>query len=98
MHHGTANAVCLPHVLEFNYDSSKDRFAALARQCGVEDLIAYTRELNEICKIKPCLRDYGIPESALEMLAAKAIEDGCHQSNPRPCTVDDLLMLYRKSW
>mgnify|MGYP000951484012 CR=1 FL=1 len=29
---------------------------------------------------------------------AKAIEDGCHLNNPRPCTVADLRYLYEKSW
>ncbi len=98
MHHGTANAVLLPYVLEFNRDSSKDRLAALARQAGVSDLIERTRELNAICKIPTRLRDYNIPEDGLPMLAAKAIDDGCHLSNPRACTVDDLLMLYRQAW
>lgn len=98
MHHGTANAVCLPYVLEFNYESSKNRLAALARQAEVSDMIARTRELNEICHIKPRLRDYGITEDALQMLAGKAIEDGCHQCNPRSCSVNDLLTLYREAW
>ena len=34
-------------------------------------------------------------DAALPALAAKAIQDGCHQLNPRPCTVEDLLDLYR---
>jgi alcohol dehydrogenase class IV len=32
------------------------------------------------------------------MLAGKAIEDGCHLLNPRPCTQEDLLALYRAAW
>src|SRR5262249_6155257 len=82
MHHGTANAVCLPYVLEFNYESSKERLATLAQQAGVSDIIERTRELNRICGIKTRLRDYGVPEESLGMLARKAIEDGCHQLNP----------------
>ncbi|HUQ90637.1 MAG TPA: iron-containing alcohol dehydrogenase [Bryobacteraceae bacterium] len=98
MHHGTANAVVLPYVLEFNRSVSGERLAALARQCGVPDLIARTVELNRLCGIAPRLRDYGVPEDALGTLASKAIEDGCHQLNPRPCTVEDLLSLYRQAW
>ena len=98
MHHGTANAVLLPFVLEFNREASKDRQAALARQAGVSDLIERTRELNEICGIAPRLRDYGVSETALEKLSQKAIGDGCHLLNPRPCTVEDLLRLYRLAW
>lgn len=98
MHHGTANAVLLPFVLEFNRASSIDRFGALTRQLGIADLVQRTRELNELCGIHPRLRDYGIPGDALELLAQKAIEDGCHLSNPRVCTVADLLALYREGW
>ena len=98
MHHGTANAVLLPHVLEFNHIVASERLNDLARAFGVSDAIDHVRELNAICAIKPRLRDYGIMEDTLPMLADKAILDGCHQSNPRPCTREDLLELYRKSW
>lgn len=98
MHHGTANAVLLPHVLEFNHDVAKERMIKLARQAGVASIVDRTKELNSLCNIRPRLRDYGIPESSLGMLAGKAIEDGCHLSNPRACTEDDLLHLYRRAW
>jgi len=98
MHHGTANAVVLPWVLEFNHIVVSERLNDLARAFAVSDVIDHVRQLNESCGIKPRLRDYGIMEEVLAMLAGKAILDGCHQSNPRPCTREDLLELYRKSW
>ena len=42
--------------------------------------------------------EYWVPEELLPKLADKAIQDGCHQLNPRPCTRDDLLDLYRAAW
>jgi alcohol dehydrogenase class IV len=39
----------------------------------------------------------GLSSQQLPPLADKAIEDACHQGNPRPCTRDVLLELYQKS-
>jgi alcohol dehydrogenase class IV len=97
MHHGTSNAVLLPAVLEFNRTVVPSRFEELESYLGC-DILACTNRLNEICGISPRLRDYGIPVSALPALADKAIQDGCHLLNPRPCTRDSLLNLYQQAW
>ena len=55
------------------------------------------RELNRRLGIKPRLRDWGVTEEILPALADKAIQDGCHQLNPRPCTREDLLHLYKEA-
>jgi alcohol dehydrogenase class IV len=99
MHHGTANAVVLPAVLEFNMESpSQPRLVEAARVLGAASAAAGIRRLNELLGLKPRLRDYGVREDALEMLAAKAIQDGCHWNNPRPCRESDLLALYRAAY
>jgi hypothetical protein len=95
MHHGTANAVMLPFVLEFNRPAVAGRLAELAAQFGGGDIAAQVRDLNRRVGIAPRLRDYGVAEAQLPALADKAIEDGCHQLNPRPSTREDLLALYR---
>jgi alcohol dehydrogenase class IV len=98
MHHGTTNAVLLPVVLEFNRDAVPGRMADLARLFGCEDVVEHVRGLNRSIGIAPRLRDHGIREEILPKLADKAIEDGCHLLNPRPCSRDDLLELYRRAW
>ncbi len=96
MHHGTANAVLLPFVLEFNRSAVPTRIAELSRQLGA-DIAVRTRELNRAAGIPPRLRDFGVTEAALPALADKAMQDGCHLLNPRPCTRDDLLAIYRQA-
>ena len=95
MHHGTANAVMLPFVLEFNRAAVPALLEDLAAQFGGGEIATRVRELNQRVGIAPRLRDYGVSEAALPGLADKAIQDGCHQLNPRPCTREDLLALYR---
>jgi alcohol dehydrogenase class IV len=95
MHHGTSNAVLLPFVLEFNRAAVGERLAVLAAQFGGGDIAERVRELNRRVGIAPRLAAYGVTESLLPALAEKAFEDGCHQLNPRPCTREDLLGLYR---
>ena len=41
--------------------------------------------------------DAGIDEQALPKLADLAFQDACHRENPKSCTRDDLLALYRAS-
>jgi alcohol dehydrogenase class IV len=53
------------------------------------------KELNRLRYIQPRLRDYGIREASLTMLAGKAVEEGCHLSDPRLCT--EVLQLYRQA-
>ena len=98
MHHGTANAVMLPYVLEFNREAARERLDTLAAQFGYDDVAEAVRELNRRIGIPARLRECGVAESALETLAGKAIQDGCHQLNPRPCTREDLLELYRQAY
>ena len=95
MHHGTANAVMLPFVLEFNRPAVEQRIADLEAQFGGGDIAAQVRNLNSQVGVAARLRDYGVTDAVLPTLADKAIQDGCHQLNPRPCTREDLLTLYR---
>jgi alcohol dehydrogenase class IV len=95
MHHGTSNAVLLPAVLEYNESVVAQRIKDLFGDANGADAI---RALNERLGIAGRLRDYGVTEEILPKLADKAIEDGCHQNNPRPCTREDLLALYKVAY
>lgn len=98
LHHGTANAILLPWVLEFNRPAAQQALNTLEAHLDCPDLANRVRELNEICRIKPRLRDYHVPRELLPALAAKAYQDGCHQTNPRTATAAELLMLYQQAF
>lgn len=109
VHHGLANAVCLPAVMRFNIEAAEKHYARLAYLFGMEEAGASERQAAEFAAgmvaslvdrlgLPTRLRDCGVAESALPALAKKAFEDSCHKTNPRPCTEADLLALYKESW
>lgn len=106
LHHGLANAICLPAVLDYNRTVIPNRIAEIARQLGVKDSDENTlsfecagavRALRKSIGLPGDLRSQGIEEAELPKLAALAYKDVCHQLNPRPCTEEDLLALYKAS-
>ena len=100
LHHGLANALCLPAVVGFNADAmGPARRAELLRVLGAtgSDLVDAVRSLRARVGIEGGLRHHGVTESDVPKLADKAFEDACHRSNPRPTTQDDLAALYRAS-
>jgi len=101
LHHGLANAICLPEVMAFNREISTARLARVAVAMGEtsserEDTLAdraidLVRTLNASLGIPSNLRHVGVREEDLPRIAAKALEDASHQANPRACTEGDLL-------
>ena len=108
LHHGTTNGVLLPHVLEFNRSVSEGRLRDLAVAMEVADskgsyaeaataLITRLRQLLPEIGIPVTLGALGVTRDLIPLLAKKAMEDACHQSNPRPCTETDMMSLYEKA-
>jgi alcohol dehydrogenase len=109
VHHGTANAILLPHGMRFNSTAMVNRFARIARAMGVnaggraeEDVIVdgieAVRSLAADCLLPTRLRDVGVPEDALPALAEAAIGDAAIFTNPRPTSAADALGLLRAAW
>lgn len=99
LHHGLANALCLPAVVDFNQSAAAaklDRIRAILtpdeKTCG-DGL----RKLRKRVGLPDGLRAEGVSEADVPALADKAIEDACHRSNPRPVTREDLARLYKDS-
>ncbi len=102
LHHGLANALCLPAVVDFNEGASTGAPAKLERIRGTLSPAAKScgealRALRKRLGLPEGLRTEGVREEDIPALSAKAIEDACHRSNPRPVTRHDLAELYRAS-
>lgn len=106
MHHGLANALCLPAVLDFNRSAVPDKIARIAKLLDARgddtETLAFecagaVRAMRKKVGLSDGLGAEEIPEDALEKLAGLAFEDVCHQLNPRPVTAEDMLALYRAS-
>jgi 4-hydroxybutyrate dehydrogenase len=106
MHHGTANAVCLPHVMHFNAQRKPGIYRRIGLACGLEvasvpDEVADFRTVEFVRKfitdlgLKPALHHYGVKEAQLEAMANQAFEDSCHLTNPVPVNRDELRDLYK---
>jgi alcohol dehydrogenase class IV len=99
LHHGLANALCLPAVVEYNQSAIPER---LERVRHVLDATAKSaaeavRKIRKELGLPEGLRAEKVTEADVPKLADKAIQDACHTLNPRPTGRDDLAELYRAS-
>jgi len=104
--HGLANALVLPHVVRFNGQQESGLYERVAVALGCLEpagdsaswVADFLNEFNRSIGITQRLRDLNVPRERLPELAAKAMQDGCHLSNPRRCTEADMLRLYGETW
>jgi alcohol dehydrogenase class IV len=98
MHHGLANGIMIDHVMRFNRDAAAGRMAELARVCGAgstaDDFIDWLARLKERIGIPARLGGKGVRQSDIPQLVEVAINDTCHQTNPRPCTAGDFQRIF----
>lgn len=99
-HHGLGNAVNLPYGMKFNYEGCEEKFENMARALGAKsgkELPEFLFELNDRVGIPRKLSDIGVKEEHLEPLADLAIADFAHPNNPKTCTREDFLKLYKEA-
>lgn len=99
LHHGLANALCLPAVMDFNNGVVPDRIERVRRIVDMQatSLSNALRGLREKVGLPNGLGHEGVKKDDIAKLADKAMEDACHRLNPRPCTRDDMVKLYELS-
>jgi alcohol dehydrogenase class IV len=106
LHHGTANAICLPHVMSFNAQRQPGLYRRVGAACGLDVLRATPEEADH--RTLECIRNlirglgitrglraFGVKETMLDALAAQAFADPHHATNPVPISQDELKALYR---
>ena len=108
--HGVANAVLLPYVMEFNQAYTGEKFREIARAMGVEGVdqmsqdeyrkaaIEAVRQLSKDVNIPQTLKEIGVKEEDLSALADAAMADVCTGGNPRPCTKELVLEVYKTAF
>ena len=108
--HGVANAVLLPYVMEFNADYTGEKFREIARAMGVKGVDEMTeseyrraainavKQLSADVGIPATLKEIGVKEEDLEALADAAMADVCTGGNPRPCTKELVLEVYKTAF
>jgi alcohol dehydrogenase class IV len=101
VHHGLANALCLPAVVTFNEAVVPERVRRIGQLFGAGPepgaCAEALRRLAASVGISGGLRGVGVSESLLDELSPLALADGCHGQNPRPCTLADFRALYAAS-
>jgi alcohol dehydrogenase class IV len=106
VHHGTLNAVLLPHALRFNREAAGVRMADLAGRLGLGrggdaagHLITLTELVLARLPLPRCLGELpGIQRDRIAEYARLALIDHCHATNPRPCNQADLEDLLDRAW
>ncbi|HEX8202891.1 MAG TPA: iron-containing alcohol dehydrogenase, partial [Isosphaeraceae bacterium] len=97
-HHGTLNAILLPHALRFNREAAADRLEELAGRLrlgrgfdGVSHLITLTELVLARLPLPRRLGGVeGLDRDRIPEYARLAMLDHCHRTNPRPCTPSEL--------
>ena len=105
-HHGTANAICLPHVMEFNSKRMPGLYRRVGGACGLDLMrvspeeadqktVEFVKKFLTQIGITGGLRAHGVQDAQVEALSAQAFADTCHLTNPVPVNRDDLKALYQ---
>ena len=97
--HGTAVAVLLPHVMDFNRSAAPDRYAAVAEALGekrdAKAAVDHIFKLNETIGITMHLGPLGVEPGVIPNMAKDAMLSGNILVNPRTTTQPDIEALYK---
>ena len=103
--HGVACAMMLPIVMEYNAETTGEKYKAIAEAMGVDTTGMTQAEYRAaaVAEVRKLSADIGIPaklealkEKDLDFLAESAYADACRPGNPKETCVADLKDLFRQ--
>ena len=97
LHHGTLNAIFLPHVLRFNAGVADEKYARIRQAMGLgprADLADALQSVNDRLGIPASLSLLGLTPAHADGIVENALKDLAHLTNPRPAGAEDYHRLY----
>ena len=97
LHHGTLNAIFLPHILRFHEGSADEKYVRLRQAMGLKpgaDLGDAIAELNADIGIPATLSAIGLSADDAPGVVEYALKDLAHFGNPKPMSADDYAKVY----
>jgi 4-hydroxybutyrate dehydrogenase len=107
-HHGLANSLMLPTVVDFNRAAAEERLATAAVALGADPKMSMQErahlcvelvdDLRAACGLPRKLSQAGVKREMIPRIVEKALADACHLSNPRPVTQADFERLIQEAF
>lgn len=109
LHHGLANAILLPMVVNKNMEHAFEKFSKIANAMGAETRGRSPREAAEqlprlieglIAKLKMPTRlsEVGVQYNDIPRMAKEAQQDLCMLTNPHRYNIEEIENMYIESW
>ncbi len=100
LHHGTLNAIFLPHLLRFNEGAADEKYARLRFAMGLgsnADLGDTIAKLNEDLGIPSTLSAIGVESSDGPGIVEFALNDLAHRGNAKPAEQGDYERIFEQA-
>lgn len=107
--HGHCNAILLPHVMDFNYDTVPERYRSIGEAMGLNlegmasdhqrrAVLGKVEHLQRSAGVCQPLGQIGTPRRDIPKLAENAMQDACMVTNPRKPNGKDIEEIYEKAF
>ena len=105
MHHGLANALCLPAGMKFCASRKPGIYRRVGIACGIDVMRGSEPEADQLTirfitdflarlGLNSRLRDHGVKPEHIDALVSQAVDDPCHKTNVVPVQAQDFVDLY----